>query len=285
ASGARVVLGLPSDLAALNMLGGNARTVTDWNAVHDLGSGFYAGAGTALNAPEAVLLSGVYVKIGLSSGILTVAGTVPGASSFRRALSGGIWGPWERIGGFVSGVTDWNAVTAAGLYVDFTAGTAANAPGPFGVRVLVWPDNAGNLTQMAFRRGTTEVWTRTQSAGIWTAWERLVTATTLPGLLNATGAAPIYALRAWCKFDAAGAVIASGNVAGVTRNSAGNYTVTLLAAMPSANYAVTAISENSGFEGFYRLIGAPSAGAFTLLCQDKSGTPVDRITRVMVAGG
>jgi hypothetical protein len=60
--------------------------------------------------------------------------------------------------------------------------------------------------------------------------------------MNSTGSAPIYGCRAWVNFNGlSGAVIrASGNVASVSRTSAGNYLVTFTTAMPDANYSAVA---------------------------------------------
>ena len=55
-------------------------------------------------------------------------------------------------------------------------------------------------------------------------------------------AAPAYGIRAWGTFaGATGTLSASGNVTSVTRNTTGDYTVTLATAMPDANYAVMAM--------------------------------------------
>lgn len=58
--------------------------------------------------------------------------------------------------------------------------------------------------------------------------------------LNAAGAAPIYACRAWVNFNGTGtvAIRASGNVSSITDNGAGSYTVNFITAMEDANYAV-----------------------------------------------
>lgn len=54
-----------------------------------------------------------------------------------------------------------------------------------------------------------------------------------------SGSAPIYAARAWVNFNGGtGAINASGNVSGVTRNSTGTYTITFTTAMADANYSV-----------------------------------------------
>lgn len=55
-----------------------------------------------------------------------------------------------------------------------------------------------------------------------------------------TGTAPIFMCRAWAQFNGVTTVsiAGSGNISGIVRNSAGNYTVTFTTAMPDANYAV-----------------------------------------------
>lgn len=59
--------------------------------------------------------------------------------------------------------------------------------------------------------------------------------------LNASGAAPIYACRAWVNFDGTGtlAIRASGNVSSVTDNGTGNYTVNFAIPMEDNGYAYT----------------------------------------------
>ena len=60
-------------------------------------------------------------------------------------------------------------------------------------------------------------------------------------ITRTSGSAPYYGARAWVNFEgsASGATIrGSQNVESVTRNAAGNYTVTLTTAMPDTNYAV-----------------------------------------------
>jgi hypothetical protein len=60
-------------------------------------------------------------------------------------------------------------------------------------------------------------------------------------ITQTSGSAPYYGARAWVNFEgsASGATIrGSQNVASVTRNAAGNYTVTLTTAVADTNYAV-----------------------------------------------
>lgn len=57
-------------------------------------------------------------------------------------------------------------------------------------------------------------------------------------LFNASGAAPVYACRAWVNFNGTDtvAIRASGNVSSITDNGTGDYTVNFTTAMPDANY-------------------------------------------------
>lgn len=78
----------------------------------------------------------------------------------------------------------------------------------------------------------------------------VVTAAKLDGAQS--GAAPIYAARAWVNFNGTGtvAIRASGNVSSITDNGVGNYTINFATAMPDANYAVigqcSAANNNAG---------------------------------------
>lgn len=59
---------------------------------------------------------------------------------------------------------------------------------------------------------------------------------------NANNAPPVFACRAWVVFSvdtATGAItiLGSGNVSGVIRNAAGDYTINFSTAMPDANFA------------------------------------------------
>jgi hypothetical protein len=60
--------------------------------------------------------------------------------------------------------------------------------------------------------------------------------------VDATGTAPLFACRAWVKFNGTGTVIirASGNVSSITDNGTGDYTVNFATAMQDKNYATTA---------------------------------------------
>jgi len=73
-----------------------------------------------------------------------------------------------------------------------------------------------------------------------------VTAASLDGTQN--GSAPIYGARAWVNFNGTGtvAIRASGNVSSITDNSAGDYTVNFVNAMPDANFEVNGVAYYPG---------------------------------------
>jgi hypothetical protein len=74
---------------------------------------------------------------------------------------------------------------------------------------------------------------------------RAITPLTLRQAFRATGAAPVYACRAWVNFNGTGtvAILASGNVSSVTDNGVGNYTINFETALPDGNYSVTGASK------------------------------------------
>ena len=73
-----------------------------------------------------------------------------------------------------------------------------------------------------------------------------VAAARITTALNAGGSAPVYAARAWVNFNGTGtvAIRASGNVSSITDNGTGDYTVNFTTAMPDANYAVVASTDD-----------------------------------------
>lgn len=82
-------------------------------------------------------------------------------------------------------------------------------------------------------------------------------------ITQTSGSAPYYGARAWVNFEgsASGATIrGSQNVASVTRNAAGNYTVTLTTAMSDTNYAVLVnVMQNDLLSGVRFHGGYPSS--------------------------
>lgn len=74
--------------------------------------------------------------------------------------------------------------------------------------------------------------------------------------LNASGAAPIYPCRAWVNFNGTGVVLinlgASGNVANITDNGVGEYTINFITNMPDTNFAVITTGSNDNGDTTYR---------------------------------
>lgn len=92
-----------------------------------------------------------------------------------------------------------------------------------------------------------------------------VTAAKLSGAQ--TGSAPVYGCRAWVNFDgtrdSSGTtstantnrfIRSSGNVSSVFRNATGDYTITLTAAMPSADYVISNSTGGTGVPSAFRVM-------------------------------
>ena len=103
-------------------------------------------------------------------------------------------------------------------------------------------------------------------------------------LSSPSGSAPLAMARAWVYFNgSSGAVTASLNVSSVTVNSAGQYTVNLTTAAPSANYAK--IASGYGGPGLFTGVdwNAATTSSFSVYCANtltqayKSGNPVNAV--------
>lgn len=100
--------------------------------------------------------------------------------------------------------------------------------------------------------------------------------------LDAPGSAPVYGCRCWGNLNGTGTIALrdSGNVASVTDNGTGNYTVTMTTAMPDANYCVL-VSGNSGNSGAGGSINdwysayAISTTQFLITAYDQAGVAID----------
>lgn len=82
--------------------------------------------------------------------------------------------------------------------------------------------------------------------------------------LNASGSAPLYAVRAWGSFvgTAGTPAMTGGNFGAITDNGTGNYTLAFSTAMPNANYAVAATITGS-FALVYHACGIFASGVGT----------------------
>lgn len=104
---------------------------------------------------------------------------------------------------------------------------------------------------------------------------------------SAPGSAPRYACRAWVNFNGTGtvAIRASGNVASITDNGVGDYTVNFTTAMPDANYAVVAVGGAASAGGTIRIAdgAVPAAGSVRIQCVNNGGSALIDYDDVCVA--
>ena len=100
---------------------------------------------------------------------------------------------------------------------------------------------------------------------------------------NASGAAPIYACRAWVNFNGNnGSIRASGNVSSVVRTGTGAHTVNFSTAMPDSNYCAN-ISGGDDLVSTGRVFNAPdgtsalSVNSFRIRTRNLTGNDVDSL--------
>ena len=94
--------------------------------------------------------------------------------------------------------------------------------------------------------------------------------------LNASGDAPIYACRAWVKFNATSGtptIGASGNVSSITDNGIGNYTVNCNLAMHDLNFAASALVLRSSNGFVYET--ARTTSSISLATKQDDASPFD----------
>lgn len=97
-----------------------------------------------------------------------------------------------------------------------------------------------------------------------------VTAAKLNGAQS--GAAPIFGARAWALFNPSGTILASGNIASVSKVATGQYDVTMTAAMNDANYAVVATQASTSEMVIYT--SATSSSVFRVIVRDPENPSV-----------
>lgn len=119
--------------------------------------------------------------------------------------------------------------------------------------VVISGDTSGTATlqAQAIAGNTTLTLPTTSGTLITTASGQTLTTPTITtpiinsATFNPSGSAPIYAARAWGRFNGTGAngnqvITGSANVTSVNKTGTGSYTVTLSTEMPDANYCVVA---------------------------------------------
>lgn len=82
---------------------------------------------------------------------------------------------------------------------------------------------------------------------------------------SAVNAAPLYACRAWIKFNGTGtpSIIGSGNFSSITDNGTGNYTLNFTTSMPDDTYSVVASGGGNNVSYSNLILGVPSGGVYT----------------------
>lgn len=127
--------------------------------------------------------------------------------------------------------------TNAAHYLLFADGTAGQENVKTGTAKLQYNPSSGELSAEKFK-GAADSLTGSIPAAV------------VRGAMNASGAAPMFACRAFVNFDGRGTagtnmtIRAGGNVASVYKTAAGDYLVTFTTAMPDTNYTL------SGANGF-----------------------------------
>jgi hypothetical protein len=114
--------------------------------------------------------------------------------------------------------------------------------------------------------------TITGSTGVSQVQNGVITVEDLNG--GGSGSAPVFGCRAWVNFDGtrdstgalstantARLIRASGNVTSVVRSGTGNYTINFTTAMPDANYASAAHSDQT-LSGMNSVNQAPKTTTF-----------------------
>jgi hypothetical protein len=104
---------------------------------------------------------------------------------------------------------------------------------------------------------------------------------------NTGGTPRYYAARAWGVFNGTVnpcTVLASSNVASITRTGTGTYQVDFSSPMPTANYVITGAARNTvdpdTYSVVFTILGAPTVSSFGLkvvLLQAPDDTPNTRI--------
>ena len=96
--------------------------------------------------------------------------------------------------------------------------------------------------------------------------------------LNASGSAPVYACRAWIRFNGTGTVSIddSGNVSSITDQGTGLYLINLTTAMTDVNYSVSTAGPAGGGNGDKGPYVDPyNTGSFRVFTYNTGGALVD----------
>ncbi len=208
------------------------------DGVNPVNKSAYHWSQVALGAATGALPDGSVDTIKIADGAMTTAKIADGA------LSADTTGRAKMADGFVTSakIADGTiatgdiadaAVTAAKLATDIVSGQTSKATVVDADEVLLGDSAASGAKK---RAALSALWTWAQAKVL--------------ALLNASGSAPVYAIRAWANFNGSGTVTArqAGNVATITRSSTGVFDVVFVTAMPDADYVVAPVGGASSID-------------------------------------
>lgn len=175
-------------------------------------------------------------------------GNINNAIRQQMADTRGFWNASVRTTGdfTIGGTLTLNAPLA------FDTGVAASTRTALGLGTAAVAADSAFVPSDVLDQATWSAGTSTDERGVSPVKVKTALGVQVPALLSATGAAPLFGVRAWgvLQMDGGGApaVIAGGNCASVTRPATGRGTVTFTTAMPSANYALVITAQRgAGF--------------------------------------
>lgn len=210
---------------------GKAFAVGQWVSINDTAAPstrWLAGGITAFNSGTGAMAVDVAFTMGSGSGTSwAVNPASPVIGNASNLTSGTI--PAARFPATLPALSGANltSLDAAQLFGNVDAGRLTSVPGGSLTGAVDAGLLSGNVTQA-----------------------RIATA------LNAGGIAPIYACRAWVNFNGTGVVSvnpgASGNVASITDNGTGDYTINFITNMPDTNFCVVSTGSNDVGDTSYR---------------------------------
>jgi hypothetical protein len=283
---------------------GLAETLTDWNAAHLTGPGtaFVQANAAALNGPEAINLSGVYVAYDINNGFLIASDHQNGRVYLRLRVSE-TWGTWRRIfsvenasladgdmfymaSGALTRLAKGAASTqmfmdAAGLFPLWRATPLIGAKANFGAQSLSGTySRTGNLvtvTMTAHGMLTGQFASLDFTTGGATdGWYQVtvIDANSFTVVDSASGTTSGNVTRLiWMR--------AGTNIASIVRNSTGDYTINLTTAMADVFYSIAGVAATiSGNVGVLSSRIGPvdfdkTTTSFRVISINQGGAPFD----------
>ena len=219
--------GAPTDIASgattdIGSIRTNFLTVTGTTTITSFGSNY--------NGPKMLRFTGALT---LTHNATTLI--LPGSVNITTAANDTCIAVPKAV---ISGVPDGWIVLAYQTAAGTSSGTTPIAQGGTGQTTALAAFNALKQTATDAYQGVVEL-ANSSEAVAGTDTSRALTPATLRNGLNASGTAPVYGVRAWGVFNGTGTTLAAGgNVASITKNATGDYTITFTTAMPSSDYAV-----------------------------------------------